>query len=201
MGEKIKKFQKNLTLIKYVLISLAFCLFIGVVLTLYINQEAPLPEAEEKLFNKKKKKKISKEFSLSSEGNIFEGKDEQETDYKIFSEAAIKDKNEDYLLDLVSAIYFKNDGDLKIKSNYGKLDKDRKYLVLNENAEITFNDIYFSSNQIQLNIEKKDIKTKLPVFVKFKNSTITANSMLTKEQTEIIEFKGRVNSKIILQDF
>ncbi|GAB4165729.1 MAG: hypothetical protein Tsb006_5210 [Rickettsiaceae bacterium] len=193
-------FQGKVRLIKYVFLSAGICVLVAIIISVIVkNYEFSTDEAN--LPTKDKKHKLNKEYTLSINNTVFEGFSDELMPYKILAQNISKNKNNNYVLKIVSGAYSLEEGEVSIRSENGLLDEVTRQVQLDGNVVLSFNGIELKTNQLQLDTKTKDAKSIVPVTIDFNNSCIEAKQLETKNSAKIIELKGDVKCNFNIKDF
>ena len=193
----LSKTRSRIKLLKYAFLSAGICVMIAIIAILYAQNN--LQNHTEEAVNETAKPKLSKEYTLSIQHSIFEGISQDSLPYKISAENVVKDADNKYLLNTIIGKYKVAGGAIELTASNGTLDELNKFVILNQNAQITYNGIIFNSAKIKCNLDNKDIESDVPVDVNFKKSNIKADKFNTKNSGNDIIFKGNVESKFDLK--
>jgi len=197
--QELVKIRAKTKLVKYIFLSTSICVLVAVLVTLYIHK---LPTEDESDFEyiQKKSRKLPTEYSLTINKSVFEGLSNDLAPYVIIAQNVAKNSVNEYLLNVINSTYTLPDGEMTIKADSGTLDEDEKSVMLNDNVSVLFNGMRFNSEKIIINLDTKDTKSPEEVEVTFKKSNIRADQFQTEESTEIIKFKGNVESNFDLNE-
>ncbi|AFB26294.1 MULTISPECIES: LPS export ABC transporter periplasmic protein LptC [spotted fever group] len=190
-----KKIWKSI----YLLITVGI-LYIGYILIKsgYINEKNDINVTKKSL---KDNKKFDLKYNIILKDSIFEGVSKNLNAYKIKTERAIKESNNKYKLDIINAIYNVNqDQTLIINAKEGFLDEESSILDLKNDVKLFFDEIIFNTNDARIDLVNKNITGHSPATLLYKNSSITSDSFNTKDENNIIIFKGNVSTIIDLSD-
>ncbi|AFB24958.1 hypothetical protein RPO_03735 [Rickettsia rickettsii str. Arizona] len=183
----------------YLLITVGI-LYIGYILIKsgYINEKNDINVTKKSL---KDNKKFDLKYNIILKDSIFEGVSKNLNAYKIKTERAIKESNNKYKLDIINAIYNVNqDQTLIINAKEGFLDEESSILDLKNDVKLFFDEIIFNTNDARIDLVNKNITGHSPTTLLYKNSSITSDSFNTKDENNIIIFKGNVSTIIDLSD-
>ncbi|ABV76268.1 LPS export ABC transporter periplasmic protein LptC [Rickettsia rickettsii] len=183
----------------YLLITVGI-LYIGYILIKsgYINEKNDINVTKKSL---KDNKKFDLKYNIILKDSIFEGVSKNLNAYKIKTERAIKESNNKYKLDIINAIYNVNqDQTLIINAKEGFLDEESSILDLKNDVKLFFDEIIFNTNDARIDLVNKNITGHSPATLLYKNSSITSDSFNTKDENNIIIFKGNVSTIIDLSD-
>ncbi|WP_016916810.1 LPS export ABC transporter periplasmic protein LptC [Rickettsia honei] len=183
----------------YLLITVGI-LYIGYILIKsgYINEKNDINVTKKSL---KDNKNFDLKYNIILKDSIFEGVNKNLNAYKIKTERAIKESNNKYKLDIINAIYNVNqDQTLIINAKEGFLDEDSNILDLKNDVKLFFDEIIFNTNDARIDLVNKNITGHSPAKLLYKNSSITSDSFNTKDENNIIIFKGNVSTIIDLSD-
>ena len=198
---QLKHHQNKIKFIKYAFLSSGIFLLLIIFVTIMYspNSSTDTSNSEQELNDKKPY--LTKDYSLSIQNPVFDGFSNNLTPYKILANTMMRDKNNNYILQTVSGKYFTSDGDITIKSNNAALDEITKHITLTDDVLIIFNGAQLKSNQLNFNINTQNINSDTPVLVDFSNSYIKADKLESEDYSEIIRFKGNVESVFDIDDF
>ncbi|WP_392506501.1 LPS export ABC transporter periplasmic protein LptC [Rickettsia sp. 2024-CO-Wats] len=183
----------------YLLITVGI-LYIGYILIKsgYINEENDINVTKKSL---KDNKNFDLKYNIILKDSMFAGVNKNLNAYKIKTERAIKESNNKYKLDIINAIYNVNqDQTLIINAKEGFLDEESNILDLKNDVKLFFDEIIFNTNDARIDLVNKNIISHSPAKLLYKNSSITADSFNTKDENNIIIFKGNVSTIINLSD-
>ncbi|MFP3120235.1 LPS export ABC transporter periplasmic protein LptC [Rickettsia sp. R2] len=183
----------------YLLITVGI-LYIGYILIKsgYIHEENDINVTKKSL---KGNKNFDLKYNIILKDSIFEGVNKNLNAYKIKTERAIKESNNKYKLDIINAIYNVNqDQTLIINAKEGFLDEESNILDLKNDVKLFFDEIIFNTNDARIDLVNKNITGHSPAKLLYKNSSITSDSFNTKDENNIIIFKGNVSTIIDLSD-
>lgn len=183
----------------YLLITVGI-LYIGYILIKsgYINEKNDINVTKKSL---KDNKDFDLKYNIILKDSIFEGVSKNLNTYKIKTERAIKESNNKYKLDIINAIYNVNqDQTLIINAKEGFLDEESSILDLKNDVKLLFDEIIFNTNDARIDLVNKNITGHSPVTLLYKNSSITSDSFNTKDENNIIIFRGNVSTIIDLSD-
>ena len=198
---QLKHHQNKIKFIKYAFLSSGIFLLLIIFVTIMYspNSSTDTSNSEQELNDKKPY--LTKDYSLSIQNPVFDGFSNNLTPYKILANTMMRDKNNNYILQTVSGKYFTSDGDITIKSNNAALDEITKHITLTDDVLIIFNGAQLRSNQLNFNINTQNINSDTPVLLDFSNSYIKADKLESEDYSEIIRFKGNVESVFDINDF
>ena len=198
---QLKHHQNKIKFIKYAFLSSGIFLLLIIFVTIMYspNSSTDTSNSEQELNDKKPY--LTKDYSLSIQNPVFDGFSNNLTPYKILANTMMRDKNNNYILQTVSGKYFTSDGDITIKSNNAALDEITKHITLTDDVLIIFNGAQLKSNQLNFNINTQNINSDTPVLVDFSNSYIKSDKLESEDYSEIIRFKGNVESVFDINDF
>ncbi len=198
---QLKHHQNKIKFIKYIFLCSGICLLLAIFITITysLNSSTDKPTSQQETHDKKPY--LTKDYSLSIQSPVFEGFSDNLMPYKILADTMMRDKNNNYILQSVSGKYFTGDGDVIIKSNNATLDELAKHVILTDNVLIIFNGARLKSSQINFNINTQNINSDTLVVVDFSNSYIKADKLESEDYSEIIRFKGNVESVFDMDDF
>lgn len=176
-------------------------LYIGYILIKsgYINEENDTNVTKKSL---KDTKNFDLKYNIILKDSIFEGVNKNLNAYKIKTERAIKESDNKYKLDIINAIYKVNqDQTLIINAKEGFLDEESNILDLKNDVKLFFDEIIFNTNDARIDLVNKNITGNSSAKLLYKNSSITSDSFNTKDENNIIIFKGNVSTIIDLSDY
>ncbi|MCC8418796.1 MAG: LPS export ABC transporter periplasmic protein LptC [Rickettsia endosymbiont of Glossina mortisans submortisans] len=176
-------------------------LYIGYILIKsgYINEENDINVTKKSL---KDTKNFDLKYNIILKDSIFEGVNKNLNAYKIKTERAIKESDKKYKLDIINAIYNVNqDQTLIINAKEGFLDEESNILDLKNDVKLFFDEIIFNTNDARIDLVNKNITGNSSAKLLYKNSSITSDSFNTKDENNIIIFKGNVSTIIDLSDY
>ncbi|AFC74848.1 lipopolysaccharide-assembly, LptC-related family protein [Rickettsia parkeri str. Tate's Hell] len=191
------KLRKKIWKSVYLLITVGI-LYIGYILIKsgYINEKNDI-----NVKSLKDNKNFDLKYNIILKDSIFEGVSKNLNAYKIKTERAIKESNNKYKLDIINAIYNVNqDQTLIINAKEGFLDEESSILDLKNDVKLLFDEIIFNTNDARIDLVNKNITGSSPAKLLYKNSSITSDSFNTKDENNIIIFKGNVSTIIDLSD-
>ena len=144
----------------------------------------------------------NKNYEIILENSIFQGVNKYLEPYEITANSAIKTSDNKYNLNKVSAKYpMNNKNYLSIVSTYGTIYDDNKLIKLSDNVQIFFANLILNSENLEINLITKETASESEVGLLYKSSKITADSFISKDNSNIIIFSGHVMTKINLLDF
>ncbi|MCC8467746.1 MAG: LPS export ABC transporter periplasmic protein LptC [Rickettsia endosymbiont of Eriopis connexa] len=176
-------------------------LYIGYILIKsgYINEENDINVTKKSL---KDNKNFDLKYNIILKDSIFEGVNKNLNAYKIKTERAIKESDNKYKLDIINAIYNVNqDQILIINAKEGFLDAESNILDLKNDVKLFFDEIIFNTNDARIDLVNKNITGNSSAKLLYKNSSITSDSFNTRDENNIIIFKGNVSTIIDLSDY
>lgn len=138
---------------------------------------------------------------LTLQNSIFKGVTQDLEPYEITASTASKLSENKYALDDVGANYLIGDSNLFINAKNGLLDNLNNRIELSDDVQILFNNLLLNTSEIHLNLVNKDVMSKTSVKATYKNSEINADSFTSKNNSDIINFKGNVKTILNLEDF
>ncbi|QWB86661.1 hypothetical protein JRD95_00715 [Rickettsia parkeri] len=191
------KLRKKIWKSVYLLITVGI-LYIGYILIKsgYINEKNDI-----NVKSLKDNKNFDLKYNIILKDSIFEGVSKNLNAYKIKTERAIKESNNKYKLDIINAIYNVNqDQTLIINAKEGCLDEESSILDLKNDVKLFFDEIIFNTNDARIDLVNKNITGPSPAKLLYKHSSITSDSFNTKDENNIIIFKGNVSTIIDLSD-
>lgn len=196
--QELSKIRFRTKLTKYIFLSASICILVSILVSLYI-QKMPTESIESDELTKYKTKKLSKDHSLNISKSVFEGISQDLSPYVIIAQNVAKNTSDKYFLDIIKGKYTLSDGEITIKADSGTLDELKKSVILNNNVKIIFNGATFNSMQIIVDLDTKDARSDKEVEVIFEKSKIRADKFKTEDSSNIIKFKGNVESNFDLQ--
>ncbi|AFC71212.1 LPS export ABC transporter periplasmic protein LptC [Rickettsia australis] len=176
-------------------------LYIGYILIKsgYINEENNINVTKNSL---KDTKNFDFQYNIILKDSIFEGVNKNLNAYKIKTERAIKESGNKYKLDIINVIYNVNqDQTLIINAQEGFLDEGSNILDLKNDVKLFFDEIIFNTNNARIDLVNKNITGNSSAKLFYKNSAITSDSFNTRDENNIIIFKGNVSTIIDLSDY
>ncbi|KIJ88798.1 LPS export ABC transporter periplasmic protein LptC [Rickettsia asembonensis] len=176
-------------------------LYIGYILIKsgYINEGNDINVTKKSL---KDTKNFDLKYNIILKDSIFEGVNKNLNAYKIKTERAIKESDNKYKLDIINAIYNVNqDQTLIINAKEGFLDEESNILDLKNDVKLFFDEIIFNTNDARIDLVNKNITGNSSAKLLYKNSSVTSDSFNTKDENNIIIFKGNVSTIIDLSDY
>lgn len=198
---QLKQHQNKIKFIKYAFLSSGIFLLLIIFVTIMYSPNSSTDKSNSEQALNDTKPYLTKDYSLSIQSPVFEGFSNNLTPYKILANTMMRDKNNNYILQTVSGKYCTSDGDITIKSNNAALDEITKHITLTDDVLIIFNGAQLKSNQLNFNINTQNINSDTPVLVDFSNSYIKADKLESEDYSEIIRFKGNVESVFDINDF
>lgn len=196
--QELSKIRFRTKLTKYIFLSASICILVSILVSLYI-QKIPTESIDSYELTKNKAKKLSKDHSLNIIKSVFEGISQDSSPYVIIAQHVVKNTSDKYFLDIIKGKYTLPDGEITIKADNGTLDEMKKSVILNNNVKIIFNGATFNSKQIIVDLDTKDARSDDEVEVIFEKSKIRADQFKTEDSSNIIKFKGNVDSNFDLQ--
>lgn len=190
--------RSRLKLLKYIFLSTGGCVFLAIIVTLYLKNSAD-EEAKESL--SKQNKKLSKNYSLSISKPIFEGVTGDLSPYKILANSVNKNLKNQYTLQEVNANCKLNNSNINARSANAIFDDSNRLITLKNNVLINLDDAILKCEEIKLNLENQEVSNDTGVELDFKKSTIKADSLNTKDSNNIIEFNGNIESNFNIENF
>jgi hypothetical protein len=160
-----------------------------------INAKSNYTAIKDKL-QKSKSCKLPENYTLNINKSVFEGLSNDLSPYTIYAQNVIKNSIEKYLLSSIDGIYVIDGEDVQITAGKGTLYENKKSIMLQDNVEIFFNGILVNSDNIMIDFETRNAKSKNKVEVLFDDSRIEADQFETHDSSKIIKFKGNVNSNL-----
>ncbi|GAA5252504.1 LPS export ABC transporter periplasmic protein LptC [Candidatus Rickettsia kedanie] len=176
-------------------------LYIGYILikSSYINEENDINVTKNSL---KDTKNFDFQYNIILKDSIFEGVNKNLNAYKIKTERAIQESDNKYKLDIINAIYNVNqDQTLIINAKEGFLDEGSNILDLKNDVKLFFDEIIFNTNDARIDLVNKNITGNSSAKLFYKNSSITSDRFNTRDENNIIIFKGNVSTIIDLSDY
>jgi hypothetical protein len=190
--------RSRLKLLKYIFLSAGGCIFLAIIITLYLKNSA---DEETKKALAKQNKKLSKNYSLSINKPIFEGVTGNLSPYKILANSVNKTLQNQYTLQDVNANCKLNNTNVNAKATSAILDDSSKFITLKNNVLINLDDAVLKCEEIKLNLENHEVSNDTGVSIDFKKSNIKADSLNTKDSNNIIEFNGNIESNFNIENF
>ncbi len=197
--EYLIQYRTKLKLLKYISLSAGLCIFLAIIITLYIKNASD-HEAKQP-FQETNKFKLSKDYSLTINNPIFEGVTGNLNPYRILAQTVSKNLDNQYTLHNVNANCKINDANVNAKATNALLDDSNKLITLKENVQITLDDTVLKCEEIKLNLENQEITSDTSVEINLENSHIKADSLSTKDSNNIIELKGNIESNFDIKNF
>lgn len=189
-----KKFWKS----AYFLIILGI-LYIGYIL---IKSGYTTEEDNVNITEKTSEKNFDLKYNIILKDSIFAGVNKSLNAYKIKTERAIKESDNKYKLDIINAVYaVDKDQSVTIQAKEGFLDEESNILDLKNDVKLFFDEIIFNTNDARIDLINKNITGYSPAKLLYRNSSITSDSFNTKDENNIIIFKGNVSTIIDLSDY
>jgi lipopolysaccharide export system protein LptC len=143
-----------------------------------------------------------KNYEIILQSPIFEGVNKDLEPYKITAYSAIKTSTNKYKLNQVNARYpIDNKNYLSITAKYGTIWEDDQLVKLRDKVQLFYDDLLFNSDNIVINLLKKEVTSDVAMGLIYKNSKITADSFTSQDNNNIVVFKGNVRTKIHILDF
>jgi lipopolysaccharide export system protein LptC len=143
-----------------------------------------------------------KNYEIILQSLIFEGVNKDFEPYKIMAYSAIKTSTNKYKLNQVNARYpIDNKNYLSIIAKYGTIWEDDQLIKLRDNVQLSYDGLLFNSDNIVINLLKKEVTSDVAMGLLYKNSKITADSFTSQDNNNIVVFKGNVMTKIHISDF
>ena len=198
---QLKHNQNKFKLAKYIFLCSGLLVLILIFITIIYSSSSSQNNHSIKQDILNNKPYLTKDYSLGIENPVFEGISNNLAPYKILAHTMVKDKYNNYILQVVSGKYLSSDGDIIIKSTEATLDDLAKKIILKDNVLVIFNGIKLKSNQLNLNINNQNINSEAPVIVDFSNSYIKADKLDSDNYSKIIRFEGNVESVFDINDF
>lgn len=190
--------RSRLKLLKYIFLSAGGCIFLAIIVTLYLKNSEDNKTQEAMA---KQNKKLSKNYSLSINKPIFEGVTGDLSPYKIFANSVKKNLQNQYTLQDVNANCKLNNTNVNAKAASAVLDDESKFVTLKDSVLINLDDAILKCEEIKLNLENHEVSNDSGVELDFKKSNIKADSLNTKDSNNIIEFKGNIESNFDIENF
>ena len=188
---------------KFVYLLIIFgILYIGYILIKsgYINEENDVNVTKKSL---KDNKNDDLRYNIILKDSVFEGVNKNLNAYKIKAAQAIKElDNKKYKLDVINVIYNVNqDQTLIINAQEGFLDEESNILDLKNDVKLFFDAIIFNTHDARIDLVNRNIVCHSPAKLLYRSSSITSDSFNTKDENNIIIFKGNVSTIIDLSDY
>lgn len=143
----------------------------------------------------------SNNYQAAIENPVFKGLSEALEPYIIKAQKAVKISEYNYSLDMVDASYKLGENNIIVNSQNGILNNLSSLIILKNDVQILFDGLIFNTNVMQIDLINKDVLSNEPVEIFYKNSTIKADSFSSKDNNNIISFKGHVSTKLNISDF
>lgn len=197
--ELILRKKLRIRLIKY---SFLFLGILVIAIILYKNFDSDRAIKNYEATEDKKLENIKRSnHSLSISNSIFQGLAKDLSPYKIIAEEINKLDEHSFNLERIKGNYLIDNNKININAKKGVFNSFTNDITLNGDVKITYQDIIFSTKKLDIETEKKEAKTDEAVVIEYKNTQIKSDSFETKNNLEIITFKGNVHSTINLDDF
>lgn len=197
--EHLVRAHKRTKILKYIFLSAGICVLIAIIAILWAKNNSYSAAENEKAGQEKTK--LSKEYTLGITRSIFEGVSDDLLPYKISAKSVKKDLSNRYFLNDIKGKYSLEDGDVLLNALKGTLDDDNKYIILENNVKIIFDDITLKSDNIKFNLDSKNAQSDSEVIIDFKDSNIRADGFETENSGDKIKLEGNVESNFKLEDF
>jgi LPS export ABC transporter protein LptC len=197
---QLKQRQIKIKFIKYSFLSFGVLLLL-IALSTVISSLDLTTDKQTLEQNVQDKKPRTKEHSLTVQKAVFNGVTNDLAPYRIVANTMIKDKDNNYILESVLGECVTKHGDVTIKATNATLDELEKYVILNDNVLIIFNDACLKAARVNLDINTEDINSDVPVIIEFSNSYIKADKLESENYSEIIRLKGNVESVFEVGNF
>jgi len=141
-------------------------------------------------------------YEIIIENSIFEGVNKYLEPYKVTAHTAVKTSDNKYKLNQINANYpINTKKDLLITSKHGTIYDKTKSIKLKHDVKIFFEDLILNSNKVEIDLANKEASSNSVVDLLYKNSRITADGFISKKNSDIINFKGHVMTRIYISDF
>lgn len=190
--------RSRLKLLKYIFLSAGGCIFLAIIVTLYLKNSAD-EDAKESLA--KQNKKLSKNYSLSISKPIFEGVTGDLNPYKILANSVNKNLKNQYTLQDVNANCKLSNTNVNAKASSAVFDDGNRFITLKNNVLINLDDAVLKCEEIKLNLENQEVSNDTGIVLDYKKSNIKADSLNTKDSNNIIEFNGNIESNFDIENF
>ena len=142
-----------------------------------------------------------KNTELTLKNSVFRGVNEDLQPYEITASTANKVSESQFTLNKVGANYLVGNSNLLINAKVGLLDNLENWMELSDDVQIFFNNLLLNTSEIHLNLINKEVFGKKNVKATYKNSQIQADSFNSRNNNDIINFKGNVHTILKLEDF
>lgn len=131
----------------------------------------------------------------------FKGVNKDNEPYTILARKATKTPDQSYRFDTIRADFLSAGSKFFVDSFHGILDEENKLLHLNDGVHIYFSDFVLITDDLVIDLYKKNSFSDSTSRVEFKNSDIVSDSFRSYDQGRVIEFEGHVKSHINFSDF
>lgn len=158
-------------------------------------------EINAKQFQSRPKSEKIKNTELTLNNSVFKGVNEDLQSYEITASTASKVSENQFALNRVGANYLVGNSNLLINAKVGLLDNLENWMDLSDDVQIFFNNLLLSTSEIHLNLINKEVLGNTNVKATYKNSQIQADSFNSRNNNDIINFKGNVHTILKLEDF
>jgi|GEM_PF-6557609 len=198
----IRYHKRNSTLWKIIyLIGIAALLIIILNLLNFQSLFITSKDINKKISQNRPASEKIKNTELSLQNSVFKGVNEGLEPYEITADTASKVSENKFVLDKVGANYLVGKSNLLINAKAGLLDNLENWMDLSDDVQILFNNLLLSTSEIHLNLINKEVLGQTNVKATYKNSQIKADSFTSKNNNDIISFKGNVQTILKLEDF
>jgi lipopolysaccharide export system protein LptC len=141
-------------------------------------------------------------YNIKILNSTFTGVNKKLNPYQVEVIKAIKTLDNVYELDEIKATYKMNDDKkLIINAKYGLLNEGTQILKLQNEVKFILGDNTLKTQTAEMNLLTQELLSKSGVLLSYKNSKITSNIFSSKDNNEIINFKGSVSTIINISDF
>lgn len=146
-------------------------------------------------------KKSSAKHSISISQSMFQGLAKDLSPYKIIAKQVNKIDDINFNLQSINGDYLIDNNKLNIIANSGTYNNDTSDITLNGDISIFYEGITFNTERLSIETNTKEAFTDEEVIVNYKNSQIKSDSFETQNNSDIIKFKGNVQSSFNVDDF
>jgi lipopolysaccharide export system protein LptC len=144
----------------------------------------------------------TKNYEIILQNPVFEGTDQDLKPYKITAYSAIKISDNKYKLNKVNATYTTSDKNyISVIAKYGTIREHDHLIKLSDNVHLSYERLLFNSNNIEIDLLRKEAISNSSVLLTYKNSRISADRFKSQDSNRIVTFKGNVRAKIHISDF
>lgn len=146
-------------------------------------------------------KKSSSKHSVSISQSIFQGLAKDLSPYKIIAKQVNKIDDVNFNLQNINGDYVIDNSKLGVIASRGTYNNDTSDITLNGDVNISYEGITFNTEKLSIDTNAKEAFTNEEVVVNYKNSQIKSDSFETKNNSDVIKFKGNVQSTFNVEDF